>query len=358
MEQTPDNNVLVLGAGIIGLQTAVCILQRCSNLSVTIWCEKRGVQTTSNGAGASWTPEVDLGPIEKTKLWSEQTLNYFTQLSKENENCGVYMRDGFRFQSEYLPLDANPPLPLDFNLFKFEKLCGLELITSTNDTENILSNTPYYYAWKYKAPCINMSKYLEYLEAQFYKLGGKAIICKKIDQIDQIINQDRFNVIMNCTGLGSRELFNDKNVIPIRGQIIKVQFPSVPGIHNKNYFFKVKDGQGTYMYPRGNGIYVLGGTFLPNQYDTRVNSDTAQDIMNRCAKMVPQFDFSNAKLLEHWVGLRPHRTNGVRLETEIIREKAIIHHYRHSGSGVTLSYGSSLAATQLVLQQLQLKSKL
>ena len=47
-----------------------------------------------------------------------------------------------------------------------------------------------------------------------------------------------------------------------------------------------------------------------------------------------------AKIVDQWVGLRPFRMGGVRLEYEYYKGKVhVIHNYGHGGSGVTLSWG-------------------
>ena len=44
-----------------------------------------------------------------------------------------------------------------------------------------------------------------------------------------------------------------------------------------------------------------------------------------------------AKIIKQWVGLRPFRLGGVRLEYEYYKEMThVIHNYGHGGSGVTL----------------------
>jgi D-amino-acid oxidase len=59
-------------------------------------------------------------------------------------------------------------------------------------------------------------------------------------------------VIMNCTGLGSRELFGDTELTPVKGQL-SVLLPQ-PEID-----YTVLQGS-YYMFPRRDGI-LLGGTF-------------------------------------------------------------------------------------------------
>jgi D-amino-acid oxidase len=67
-------------------------------------------------------------------------------------------------------------------------------------------------------------------------------------------------VIFNCTGLGSRELFGDKELIPAKGQLV-VLLPQ-EGI---NYLMIYS---GIYMFPRKDGV-LLGGTFERNEWSMK-----------------------------------------------------------------------------------------
>lgn len=62
---------------------------------------------------------------------------------------------------------------------------------------------------------------LPYLMKRFIKAGG-IFEKKKIVNFDELEN---FDLIVNCTGLGSKDLASDEKVIPIRGQVIRVQAP-------------------------------------------------------------------------------------------------------------------------------------
>jgi len=60
------------------------------------------------------------------------------------------------------------------------------------------------------------------------------------------------SIVVNCTGLGARELFGDRELMPIKGQLtVLLPQPEV------DYAMV---GRGLYMFPRRDGI-ILGGTF-------------------------------------------------------------------------------------------------
>jgi glycine/D-amino acid oxidase-like deaminating enzyme len=72
----------------------------------------------------------------------------------------------------------------------------------------------------------------------------------------QAITHLQEKVIMNCTGLGAGQLFGDKEIIPIKGQLT-VLLPQ-PEI-DYAYVLPSRDNL-LYMFPRKDGI-LLGGTY-------------------------------------------------------------------------------------------------
>ena len=93
--------------------------------------------------------------------------------------------------------------------------------------------------WKFNAFVINPQKYLQYLTQRFRESGGH-LIQKKIQNLDELSHD--YDIIINCTGLGARELVGDLTVYPVRGQIVEVQGPKVPIVFNK----KPENGQLVY----------------------------------------------------------------------------------------------------------------
>lgn len=57
------------------------------------------------------------------------------------------------------------------------------------------------------------------------------IVKTKIKDLKKLKDQG-FDIVINCTGIGSRELCSDKSLIPVRGQVIRV---------NNHYSFRSYD---------------------------------------------------------------------------------------------------------------------
>ncbi|MDP3975464.1 MAG: FAD-dependent oxidoreductase [bacterium] len=106
-------------------------------------------------------------------------------------------------------------------------------------------------------------------------------------------------------------------------------------------------GQATYIFPRPDcGDIILGGTVDIDADDT-VRGDIVEQILRRCYLICPELLGKNR--IKTYVGLRPGRCGGVRLQREQREGRTIVHNYGHGGSGVTLSWGCAKEAVDLQL---------
>lgn len=80
--------------------------------------------------------------------------------------------------------------------------------------------------WKYgtffTTLLIECGLYLPWAYQQFQNNGGK-IIERKVNSFQELTSEN-FDVVVNCTGLGARYLCNDTQIVPLRGQVQKVNF--------------------------------------------------------------------------------------------------------------------------------------
>jgi glycine/D-amino acid oxidase-like deaminating enzyme len=95
--------------------------------------------------------------------------------------------------------------------------------------------------------------YLPAIMSDYYAAGGKIAVRDFADRAE-LMSLDE-PVIINCSGLGSRELFGDAELVPVKGQL-SVLLPQA----DINYLMIY---QGIYMFPRKDGV-LLGGTFERN----------------------------------------------------------------------------------------------
>lgn len=92
--------------------------------------------------------------------------------------------------------------------------------------------------------------YLNALLRDFLLEAGKLVI--RAFAGASSLQELREPAIVNCTGLGARDLFDDRELTPVKGQLaVLIPQPEV------GY---CTIGGGTYMFPRRDGV-LLGGSF-------------------------------------------------------------------------------------------------
>lgn len=71
------------------------------------------------------------------------------------------------------------------------------------------------------------------------------VLNQKVHSFTDLQN-DKYDLLINCSGLGSRQLCNDNKIVPIRGQVYKVHAPWI-----KMAFYADDD---TYVIPRFHSV--------------------------------------------------------------------------------------------------------
>jgi hypothetical protein len=236
--QTNTESYAVLGSGVIGLSTAR-LLQR-KGFKVTIYTRELPPETTSNVAGALWFPT---SVYDKNKV-SSKFLDQFNAACKISHRIFQdYVGDhyGVRWINQYFLGHAE------------EYPGGKDLYPNVTEHHDPARYFGYDYAQQLSTMLIEPPVYMNALMRDFLLFGGKLVI-RAFNTISDITSLAE-PVVMNCTGLGSNKLFNDKELIPVRGQLaILLPQPEI----EYAYVVPSKDDL-LYMFPRKDGI-VLGGT--------------------------------------------------------------------------------------------------
>jgi D-amino-acid oxidase len=186
-----------------------------------------------------------------------------------------------------------------------------------------------------------MPIYLDYLQRRFRATGG-AITQRAVASLEEALSEA--SIVVNCTGLGARELLGDTDLHPSRGQVVRIR----PNGFRRCLLDDTGANAVAYIVPRQTDI-VLGGTDDEGNASTEPDPAVTRDILRRCARLDPAFAaISEADILSVAVGLRPVRS-AVRLEAEPRADgRLIVHNYGHGGAGVTLSWGCASEVANLV----------
>lgn len=308
---------------------------------VEIWARELPPDTTSNVAAAIWYP-YKAYPVERVTAWGQRAFQVFVELAGV-EGTGVSMAEGY----EVFRGPMGDPWWLSC-VRSFRRAAPEELPCGRRD------------GYVFETPVIEMSVYLEYLVGRFRGMGGR-IVVRDVGSLEEAFEESE--VVVNCAGLGARELVGDESLYPIRGQIVRVE-----PLSTRNFLLDEDEEQGdgerameveagaeangeddlrgvTYIVPRSNDC-VLGGTAQAGDWSVEPDMGTARDIIERCARFVPEV--RQKKVLSHAVGLRPGR-HAIRLEAEAFSGGGVVvHNYGHGGSGVTLSWGCAEEVVALV----------
>ncbi|XP_059907235.1 D-aspartate oxidase [Gadus macrocephalus] len=324
--------VVVVGAGVIGFSTAVCIAESLPLCAVTLVADQFSPDTTSDGAAGimfvSKYPDIDL---ERQRRWFKDSFDHLLAIAQSDQapEAGVMLSSGCQIFRE-VPAETVP--------FWADLVHGFRFLTQSE-----LKRFPEHcFGQAFTTIKCECSAYLPWLEKRFRRAGGK-VQQSHVNHLQELAGT--YDLIVNCSGLGARSLVGDQQVHPVRGQVLKVQAPWI------NHF--IRDGDGlTYFYPGVHSLTV-GGT--RQEGDRRLEADPAdsEDILRRCCLLEPSL--AKGKVLGEWVGLRPGRRNP-RVEREVLgtqgsaRRVHVVHNYGHGGGGVTLAWGTALDALGLVKQ--------
>ena len=304
---------------MIGLTTAICL--REAGLDARIVTAELPRTTTSSVAAAIWYP-YKASPEDRVLSWGRRTFEVFEKLSDVPES-GVLMREGVEIWREQVPE------PWWASAVPGVRRCRVdELPPGYRDGHAFV------------APIVEMPIYLEYLMDRFTAAGG-SVEQRALSSLDDV----DAGVVVNCVGLGARELVGDTSMKPIRGQVVRVRNPGL-----ERFVLDEESPEGvTYIVPRSEDC-ILGGTADEGKWDLEPAPETAAGILRRCTELEPRL--IGVEVLEHRVGLRPGRPE-IRLEREdVAGGLPRIHDYGHGGSGVTLSWGCAEETLRLVEEAL------
>jgi glycine/D-amino acid oxidase-like deaminating enzyme len=260
---TGAKSYAVLGSGVIGLSTARLLQKK--GFDVTIYSRELPPETTSNIAGALWFP---------TSVFDKSKVNN-AFMDQFNAACKI----SFRIFQDHVGEHYGVKWLEQYFLGRAEEYPGgKELYPNIKEHQNPYKYFGYDYAQQLSAMLIEPPVYMNALMRDFLLFGGKLVI-REFNTRDDLAALTE-PVIMNCTGLGSHKLFNDTELIPVRGQLaILLPQPEI----DYAYVVPVKDDL-LYMFPRKDGI-VLGGTSEPGNWSVEPTQQEIDRIIKGHAKI-------------------------------------------------------------------------
>lgn len=285
--QTEHREAAVIGCGAVGLATAR-LLQR-HGFRVRMYARDLPPQTTSNIAAGQWSPFSVFSASEATDAFMTQfrrasRLAYQHYQDLVGPDYGVSWIDNFSLSSS--PIGAGSlerELP--------------EIFPGIRDLEPHEHPFPARYVRRVITMLVETSTYLRAMERDVRLAGGEIVVREFADPTELIGLSEP--LVINCTGLGARDLFGDEALVPVRGQL-EVLLPQ------EEIDYILLPGGGLYMMPRRDGI-VLGGSFErgdwsldPDPATTRRLVEGHSDLFGQIAANITSHGAATTGTTDRW----------------------------------------------------------
>jgi glycine/D-amino acid oxidase-like deaminating enzyme len=245
-----DRKAAVIGCGAVGLSCARELQRR--GFDVTIYAMAVPPDTTSNMAFAGFTPTAWLVDLKRvTPVWEEQ-FRYAVTIAYRKLQLLVGRGYGVSWVPTYTPTNDERAASGTIELLPAEVQTGQVLL---RPGEHPFPTT---YAVQGLMMRVEPSIYLDALLEDFKTYGGRVVI-RKIDTRNDLMWLPE-SLVVNCTGIGAKEIFGDEELIPLKGQL-SVVVPQADVNYSTNGGVSAPSavpGNGLHMMPRSDGI-VLGG---------------------------------------------------------------------------------------------------
>jgi D-amino-acid oxidase len=304
---SPQPDALVIGAGIIGLVTAWRLSS--AGLAVAVWSRDEPQRTTSAVAGAIWYPFL-AEPRHRVAKWSAFTLQRLLALAQDS-TTGVHL------QSVIEVFDHDEP-----DLWWASEVKGLQRLPRAQVPAG------YRAALRVPVPVCDVPVHLQWL-VDGLQQRGVVIERRNLSSLDEAFTAAKF--VVNCTGLGARDLCSDQELQPVRGQVLQLTGTTVP-----HAWIDDSNEQPCYVIPRRDSV-IIGGTAQVGAEDLAPDAGDSAAILRQAVAAFPQLQ--DAQVIAERVGLRPYRST-VRLQCEHLPcDRRLVHNYGHGGSGYTLAWG-------------------
>ncbi|KAF9046292.1 D-amino-acid oxidase [Panaeolus papilionaceus] len=370
-----QKRVIVIGAGVIGLTTALR-LQEKLDYQVEIIAEYHPTdpkcpQYTSHWAGAH---HVSDAAVDSRKGAADYAT--FLEMWKLSDDGGMAPGCFLRLpQTEYYSDGVEEPGLLT-KLPSFQHVPQRSLLPTAS------------HGFSFQTVTIEPRTYLPYLLSRFLAAGGK-LYRGRINHINEImesgaapyqaINDDLTyapgtlrtpDALVVCAGLGARTLggVEDASVYPTRGQTVILRAPWV----RFGRSFK-EEKSWTYIIPRHSGDVVIGGIKGVDDWYPKPRLETRNMLLENalrvCPELVPEgireqqtptIDDLIPLIVDEGCGFRPSREGGFRVELNryefkdflnpaLTRLVPVVYNYGHGAEG----YISSIGCADLVVELLQ-----
>lgn len=228
--------VAVVGAGTVGLSTALKAIEVLGDkVTVTIIADSFLQQTTSYGSGGLWEPYQIAGnqhhhqgllinlcklllillgtSDEKVNGWGKVSFDHFMQEyhGPNAAKAGVQLLTAYQLLEQGQDLTVPSWKNIVFNFTELDR----------KELDKMGMPAKYVKGFQFGTFVIEQKYYMQYLTNKLKNLGV-SFQQRKLSSLNDLAH-DNFDCIINCCGLGASVVMNDKEMYPIRGQVLRVK---------------------------------------------------------------------------------------------------------------------------------------
>ena len=265
-----DRRAAVLGSGVVGLTSARELQRR--GFDVTIYAATVPPDTTSNMSLAGFTPTSGLMNFTNRTPEFEAQFREAVTLAYRRLQLLAGPKYGISWIMNYAPTD-NESAGRGGNVLMPDSIMNPRVILQPGEHP-----FPTRFAIERPEMRIEPSIYLDALMHDFLEWGGKVVIRKFETPRDVAALNE--NVIINSTGLGAKALFNDAELMPLKGQLT-VLVPQSEVSYSTSGGARLPptpEAGFIHMMPRTDGI-VLGGTSIRDDWSLEINEQERKRIV-------------------------------------------------------------------------------
>jgi glycine/D-amino acid oxidase-like deaminating enzyme len=345
--QSTQKHIIILGAGITGLSTALKLTSNPTSaqcritIIATHFPGDESIDYTSPWAGADWSPQATSAPADASmREYDKSTYDTWAQIIETNHAEAVNLGLGFKENKTYWgkegpETDGHDGRGLwwrdvvkDFEVLDLEK-------------EEFVPEGAIMGA-KYRTICLSVPQHLGYL-IEKVREAGTNIIRAKVD------------VSHGLKGVVEAKLY------PIRGQTILVKGEATMDRTYDDFpasSIEIEKEELTYVIPRpGSGTTIFGGCKQAGNWDSKVDEELNGRMLERIKRWKLAEELRSTEnggefeIVSSQVGLRPGRKGGPRVEIEGKKKVEgvwVVHSYGHAGAGYQSSAGCSEKVAKVV----------
>ena len=248
----------VLGAGVMGLTAATLLLDL--GLKVTVYSDRKPVETTSFKAGGQWAASVVECQGKEQEFGGILETAYKKFEEKIGKRYGVSRRPNYSKDPTHgleVVRTLAPRVPL--NRMRLQRL-PFEAHTGPG--------------YVYQTLLVEPPIFLPRLEADL-RARGVTFVQRHFVSASDVLTSLPQEIVVNCTGLGARALWQDSKVKPVKGQLAMLR--PQPQLQ---YLY----GEDGYLFPRADHV-VIGGTFEPDRDDEVPDKAMCKELVRHMASL-------------------------------------------------------------------------